>query len=150
MWEPRRLTTLWASMACYSDSFTFFILVLFRFYSLRLHLFYLTRRMTGASEYCISPKTTTSFSFSYDSSRVHEKCLTAQSLKNLPTFYGTWSFITVFTRALHWSVSWARSILSITLHPLSLRSILILSSRLCLGLPSRLFPSGLMRMIRSE
>jgi hypothetical protein len=22
MWEPRRLTTLWASMACYRDSFT--------------------------------------------------------------------------------------------------------------------------------
>jgi hypothetical protein len=25
MWEPRRLTTLWASTACYRDSFTFFI-----------------------------------------------------------------------------------------------------------------------------
>jgi hypothetical protein len=24
MWEPRRLTTLWAAMACYRDSFTFF------------------------------------------------------------------------------------------------------------------------------
>jgi hypothetical protein len=24
MWEPRRLTTLWASTACYTDSFTFF------------------------------------------------------------------------------------------------------------------------------
>jgi hypothetical protein len=23
MWEPRRLTTLWASMACYRDSFSF-------------------------------------------------------------------------------------------------------------------------------
>jgi hypothetical protein len=23
MWEPRRLTTLWASMSCYRDSFTF-------------------------------------------------------------------------------------------------------------------------------
>jgi hypothetical protein len=23
MWEPRRLTTLWASTACYMDSFTF-------------------------------------------------------------------------------------------------------------------------------
>jgi hypothetical protein len=23
MWEPRPLTTLWASMACYRDSFTF-------------------------------------------------------------------------------------------------------------------------------
>jgi hypothetical protein len=24
MWQPRCLTTLWASMACYKDSFTFF------------------------------------------------------------------------------------------------------------------------------
>jgi hypothetical protein len=24
MWEPRRLTTLWAFTACYRDSFTFF------------------------------------------------------------------------------------------------------------------------------
>jgi hypothetical protein len=24
MWEPRRLTILWASTACYSDSFIFF------------------------------------------------------------------------------------------------------------------------------
>jgi hypothetical protein len=27
MWEPRRLTTLWASTACYRDSFTFYIYV---------------------------------------------------------------------------------------------------------------------------
>jgi hypothetical protein len=27
MWEPRRLTTLWASTACYRDSFTFFTYV---------------------------------------------------------------------------------------------------------------------------
>jgi hypothetical protein len=26
MWEPRRLTTLWSSTACYGDSFTFFYL----------------------------------------------------------------------------------------------------------------------------
>jgi hypothetical protein len=26
MWEPLRLTTLWASTSCYTDSFTFFIL----------------------------------------------------------------------------------------------------------------------------
>jgi hypothetical protein len=25
IWEPRRLTTLWAFMACYRDSFTFYI-----------------------------------------------------------------------------------------------------------------------------
>jgi hypothetical protein len=26
MWEPRRLTTLWASTACYRDNFTFYLL----------------------------------------------------------------------------------------------------------------------------
>jgi NAD(P)-dependent dehydrogenase (short-subunit alcohol dehydrogenase family) len=36
-----------------------------------------------------------------------------QLLKNFPAFYGTWNFITVFTRAHHWSLSWARSIQSI-------------------------------------
>jgi hypothetical protein len=25
IWDPRRLTTLWASTACYRDSFTFYI-----------------------------------------------------------------------------------------------------------------------------
>jgi hypothetical protein len=32
----------------------------------------------------------------------------------------------MFTRALHWSLSWARSIQSIPSHPISLRSILTL------------------------
>jgi hypothetical protein len=27
MWEPRRLTTLWASAVCYKDSFTFLTLI---------------------------------------------------------------------------------------------------------------------------
>jgi hypothetical protein len=48
----------------------------------------------------------------------------------------------VFTRALHWALSWARSIQSIPPHSISLRSILILSSHLRLGLPSCLFFSG--------
>jgi hypothetical protein len=47
--------------------------------------------------------------------------------------YGTRSFINVFTRALHRSLSWARSIQSIPSHPISLRSILILSTHLRLG-----------------
>jgi hypothetical protein len=35
-----------------------------------------------------------------------------QLLKNFPAFYGIWRFITVFTKALHWSLSWIRSIQS--------------------------------------
>jgi hypothetical protein len=54
----------------------------------------------------------------------------AQLLKNFQTFYGTQRFITVLTRALHWSLSWVRSIQSIPPYPISLRSILILSSYL--------------------
>jgi hypothetical protein len=42
-----------------------------------------------------------------------EKPSVVQPLKNFPEFYGTWRFITVFTRALHWSLSWATSIQSI-------------------------------------
>jgi hypothetical protein len=53
----------------------------------------------------------------------------------------------VFTRALHWSLSWASSIQSIPLHTISLRSILILPSHLLLGLHSGLFPSGFLRKI---
>jgi hypothetical protein len=49
----------------------------------------------------------------------------------------------VFTRALHWSLSWARSIRSIPSHPISLRFILLLSTHLRFGLPNGLLPSGL-------
>jgi hypothetical protein len=37
-----------------------------------------------------------------------EKSTVAQLLKNLPTFYETRRFITVFTRVRHWSLSWTR------------------------------------------
>jgi hypothetical protein len=66
-----------------------------------------------------------------------------QLLKNFPAFYRTRRFITVFTKALPCSLSWARSIQSIPPHPISLRSILILSTHLRLGHPSGLFPSAL-------
>ena len=51
-------------------------------------------------------------------------------------------FTTAFTSARHLSLSWTRSIQSMSPHPTSWRSILILSSHLRLGLPSGLFPSG--------
>jgi hypothetical protein len=62
-------------------------------------------------------------------------------LKNFPAFYGTRRF-TVFTRALHCSISWARLVQSIPTHPVSLRSILVLSTYLRLDLSSGLFPSS--------
>jgi hypothetical protein len=55
--------------------------------------------------------------------------------QNFPAFYGTGKFITVFTRALHQSLSWARSIQPIPSHPISLKYILILSTHLRLDLP---------------
>ena len=46
------------------------------------------------------------------------------------------------TNIHHLSLSWASPIQSIYPHPTSWRSILILYTHLCLGLPSGLFPSG--------
>jgi hypothetical protein len=51
-----------------------------------------------------------------------EKLLVAQLLKNFPAFYETQRFITVITSALHWPLSWARSIQSIQPHPISLKT----------------------------
>jgi hypothetical protein len=59
-----------------------------------------------------------------------EKPPIVQPRKNFPGFYGTQRFITVFTRALHWSLSWATSTQSIPSHYISVRSILILSHHL--------------------
>jgi hypothetical protein len=56
-------------------------------------------------------------------------------LKNFPAFYRTRRFIFVFTRTLHWSLSWAKSIQSITSHPISLRYVLILSTNHVLVFP---------------
>jgi hypothetical protein len=64
-----------------------------------------------------------------------EKPLVVYLLKNFPAIHGTRRFITVYTKGL---LSWARSIQS----PSYLRSTLILSTHLRLGLPSGLFPSG--------
>jgi hypothetical protein len=66
-----------------------------------------------------------------------EKLTGLQLVKKFPTFYRIRRFITAFTSACHISLSWASSIQSIP--P---TSIVILSSHLCLGLLSELFPSG--------
>jgi hypothetical protein len=71
-----------------------------------------------------------------------EKPPIVQPLKNFPAFYGTRRFNTVFTRDLHWSLSWAISIHSTSSHLISLRSILILSTHLCLCVHSGSFTSG--------
>jgi hypothetical protein len=63
-------------------------------------------------------------------------------LKKFPAFYGTRRFVTLYTRARHLSLSWAILIQSMLPHPISRRSILILTSHLRLGLPSGLLPSG--------
>jgi hypothetical protein len=70
-----------------------------------------------------------------------EKPPVVQLLKDFPAFYGTRRFITMFIRALHWSLSWARSIQSIPPHRISLRYILIFT-QLHLRLANGLFPSG--------
>ena len=77
-----------------------------------------------------------------------EKLTGFQLFKRFPAFYGTRRFITAFTSAPQLSLSWARSIQSMPPHPTSWRSILKLSSHLRLGLPSGLFPSGLLAHIR--
>jgi len=62
--------------------------------------------------------------------------------QEIPAFYGILRFITEFTPARHWSLSWSRCTHSPPFHPISLRSILILYSHLRLCLPSGLFPLG--------
>ena len=71
-----------------------------------------------------------------------EKLTGLQLVKKFPEFHGTRRFITVLTNVRHLSLSWASPIQSTYPHPTSWISILILSTQLCLGLPSGLFPSG--------
>jgi hypothetical protein len=68
--------------------------------------------------------------------RFHVKLPVVRLPKNFSTFHGTWRFVTMFTRALHWSLAWARSIQSIPPHPIYLRSILVLCAHLHLDLLS--------------
>jgi hypothetical protein len=54
-------------------------------------------------------------------------------------------FITILIRVSHWSLSWVRSIQSISPQTISLRFIVILSFQLCLLLPSYHSPSGFLK-----
>ena len=71
-----------------------------------------------------------------------EKLTGLQLVKKFPAFHGTRRFITAFTSVRHLSLSWDSPIQSTYPHPISWRSILILSTHLRLGLPSGLLPSG--------
>ena len=69
-----------------------------------------------------------------------EKLTGLQLVKKFPAFHGTRRFITALTSVRHLSLSWASPIQSIYPHPTPWRSILILSTHLCLGLPVVSFP----------
>ena len=71
-----------------------------------------------------------------------EKLTGLQLLQKFPTFHATRRFITPLTGVRHLSLSWASPIQSIYPQPTSWRSILILSTHLCLSLPSGLLPYG--------
>ena len=58
-----------------------------------------------------------------------------QQVKKFPAFHGTRRFITALTSVRHLSLSWVSPIQSIDPHPISWRSVLILSTHLRLGLP---------------
>jgi hypothetical protein len=62
--------------------------------------------------------------------------------QELPSNLWNLKVITMFTRALYWSLPWASWIQFITSYPISLRSILILSTHLRSGLPSGLYHFG--------
>ena len=65
-----------------------------------------------------------------------------QLVKKFSASYCTRRFITAVTSARHLSLSWASSIKSTYPRSTTRRSILILSSHLCVGFLSGLFPSG--------
>jgi hypothetical protein len=85
------------------------------------------------------------YQFTPQSRALLEKHIVTQLFEKYPIFYGTQRFIIVFTRAHHWSLTWAHWIQFTHLQHIALRSILILSSKLHLGLPGGLFHSSFIR-----
>jgi len=68
--------------------------------------------------------------------RVLEQQTGLQLVKKIPAFHGIRKFITALISVRHLSLSWTSPVQSIYPYPTSWRSILILSTHLCLGLPS--------------
>ena len=66
-----------------------------------------------------------------------EKLTGLQLVKKFPEFHRTRRFITALTSVRHLSLSWDSPIQSIYPHPTSWRSILILSTHIRLGLPTK-------------
>jgi len=91
---------------------------------------------------CFMPIGTLDYFLTPCSRALLEKLSGSQLIKKFSAFYVTLRFITAFTSARHISLTWGSPIQSIPPHPSSLRSILILSSHLHVGLPNGLFPSG--------
>jgi len=71
-----------------------------------------------------------------------DKLTVLQLFKKFIVFSRTQRFITVFATTCHLFLTWARSIHSMAYHPASLRTILILSSYLCICLLSSFLPLG--------
>ena len=71
-----------------------------------------------------------------------DKSTGSKLVKKFPAFYGTRRFISSFASARYLSQSRSNSIQTISPHSTSWRSIITLTSRLSLGLPIGLFPSG--------
>jgi hypothetical protein len=73
-------------------------------------------------------------------SRVLVKLIIPELVNIFPTFCGSRSFIAMFTRACNFSLSWARSFKSTS--PSYFLRLILISSNLCVGLPSGSFPQG--------
>jgi hypothetical protein len=58
-----------------------------------------------------------------------QKFVVSQLMKKFPISYNTRRSIAMFTRAHHWTTSWVSWIQSTSLHPISMRCIIILSTQ---------------------
>jgi hypothetical protein len=74
---------------------------------------------------------------------IREMLTVALPVKIFLSIYGTRNFIAVFTSARHWSLSSTVTQFTCS-HPISSRSILILSFHLRQVMPSELFPSSIL------